>query len=148
MRRLFARLTPDGARMVKVAAVLGSSFPVDVLSDVMGEPVGALLRSIDEAVAAEAFIVFPTTVGFRDEAMRDALYADVPEPARRALHRQIGTSLLGRGGSAVAAARHLLESAHEGDCTTLECLDRASAEALDDSPAAAADLALRALALT
>jgi DNA-binding CsgD family transcriptional regulator/tetratricopeptide (TPR) repeat protein len=148
VRTLFARLTPDAARLVKVAAVLGPCFSVDVLSDVMGEPVGALLPSIDEAVAAEAFIVFPTTVGFRHEAIRDALYAEVPEPMRWALHRQIGTSLLGRGGSAVAAAQHLLEGARQGDCLTLDCLDRASAEALDNSPAAAADLALRALTLT
>jgi ATP/maltotriose-dependent transcriptional regulator MalT len=148
VRRLFARLTPDAARVVKVAAVLGPCFSVDVLSDVLGEPVGALLMAIDEAVAAGAFVVFPTTVGFRHEAVRDALYAEVPEPTRRALHRQIGTTLLGRGGSAVAAAPHLLESAREGDCITLDCLDRASAEALDNSPTAAADLALRALTLT
>jgi DNA-binding CsgD family transcriptional regulator len=148
VRRLFAQLTSDAARLVTVAAVLGPSFSVDVLSDVMGEPVGALLPSIDEAVAAEAFVVFPTTVGFRHEEVRDALYAEVPEPVRRALHRQIGTSLLGRGGSAVAAARHLLEGARQGDCMTLDCLDRASAEVLDNSPAAAADLALRALTLT
>jgi ATP/maltotriose-dependent transcriptional regulator MalT len=148
VRQLVAQLTPAAARLVKVAAVLGPCFSLDVLSDVMGEPVGALLPSIDEAVAAGAFIVFPTTVGFRHEAVRDALYAEVPEPARRALHRQIGTTLLGRGGSAVAAAQHLLESAREGDCITLDCLDRASAEALADSPAAAADLALRALTLT
>ena len=148
MRRLFARLTADAARLVKVAAVLGPCFSVDVLSDVMGEPVGALLPFIDEAVAAEAFIVFPTTVGFRHEALRNALYAEVPEPLRRALHRQIGTSLLGRGGSAVAAAQHLLEGARQGDCIALDCLDRASAEALDNSPAAAADLALQALTLT
>jgi DNA-binding CsgD family transcriptional regulator/tetratricopeptide (TPR) repeat protein len=148
VRRLFARLTPDAARLVKVAAVLGPRFSVDVLSDVMGEPVGALLPSIDEVVAAEAFIVFPTTVGFRHEAVRGALYAEIPEPMRRALHRQIGTSLLGRGGSAVAAAQHLLEGARQGDCITLDCLDRASAEALGNSPAAAADLALRALTLT
>ena len=148
VRRLFARLTPDAARLLQVAAVIGSCFSVDMLSDVMGEPVGALLPFIDEAVAAEAFIVFPTTVGFRHEAVRDALYAEVAEPMRRALHREIGTALLARGGSAVAAAQHLLEGARQGDCVTLDCLDRASAEALANSPAAAADLALRALTLT
>jgi DNA-binding CsgD family transcriptional regulator len=56
--------------------------------------------------------------------------------------------LLARGGSAMAAASHLLEGARQPDPETTASLDTVVAELVALDPGTAADLALRALVLT
>jgi hypothetical protein len=72
----------------------------------------------------------------------------IPRPARKALHRQYGEMLLGRGGSAARAASHLLQAACPGGPVSLAGLDTAAAQTLRCAPQTAAGLALRALELT
>src|SRR5207237_10602890 len=76
------------------------------------------------------------------------IYARIPERERLPLHRQIGSFLLARGGSALPAAGHLVSAARFGDQAALQGLDRAVIEALPVSPHRAAGFALRALDLT
>src|SRR6185437_4794869 len=86
---------------------------------------------------------------FRHELLGRAAGEMIPRPARKALHRQYGEILLGRGDSAaLAAAGHLLQAAHPGDPASLADLDKAAAQTLGAAPQTAADLALRALELT
>src|SRR6202042_1262927 len=82
------------------------------------------------------------------EFVRQAVAQLLPKPIEQALHWQFGHMLLARGGSAVPAARHLLDGARPGDSVALAGLDRAVAEVLPLDPRAAADLATGALVLT
>jgi DNA-binding CsgD family transcriptional regulator len=83
---------------------------------------------------------------FRHQLLGRAVRDTIPRPARKALHRQYGQILLGRGEPAAAA--HLLQAAHPGDSASLADLDMAAAQTLRSAPQTAADLALRALELT
>ena len=85
---------------------------------------------------------------FRHQLLGRAVGEVIPRPARKALHRQYGQILLGRGESAALAAGHLLQAAHPGDPASLADLDVAAAQTLRSAPQTAADLALRALELT
>jgi DNA-binding CsgD family transcriptional regulator/tetratricopeptide (TPR) repeat protein len=142
------RLPADAVPLTEVGAVFGAEFSVDDAAAVLGEPVGRLLPVVHELLAADVLIPAGNVLMFRDDAVRQEVYARIPDPIRRALHRQIGTVLLDRGWSAVAGAGHLIAGRAPGDRPDTAALDRAVLELAGRSPRAAADLAVQALQLT
>ncbi len=81
--------------LLRVAAVLGAKFDIDVLAEVMGQPaamVGAQLRQIARFVAPD-----PTgTMRFQHVMLRDVAYEGLPFRRRRVLHGKVGDVLLPR----------------------------------------------------
>ena len=141
-------LSAHARRFVAAASVLGGSFRLEDVGEMLGESPGALLAALDEAVAAYLLVVRGDGLAFRHEFVRQAVARMLAEPVQRALHGQYGRMLLARGGSAVPAAYHLLRGARPGDHEALAGLDRAVAEIAPFAPQAAAELATGALALT
>jgi len=135
-------------QFTETASVLGKSFRLEDVAEVLGQSPGALLGVLDEAVAAHLLVAKPDGLAFQHEFVRQAVAQLLPKPVQQALHWQFGHMLLARGGSAVPAARHLLDGARPGDAVALAGLDRAVAELLPFTPRAAADLATGALVLT
>jgi DNA-binding CsgD family transcriptional regulator len=135
-------------QFTETASVLGKSFRLEDAAEVLGQSPGALLGVLDEAVAAHLLVATPDGLTFQHEFVRQAVAQLLPKPVQQALHWQFGHMLLARGGSAVPAARHLLDGARPGDAVALAGLDRAVAELLPFTPRAAADLATGALVLT
>jgi hypothetical protein len=148
MAHRIGRLSADAAYVLDVAAVLGRSFWVGDVADGMGESVGQIQPRLDEAVKAGVLASTSDAFDFRHISARDVIYQQILPAVRLALHRRIGGVLLDRGGSAIPAADHLIHGARRGDHQALAGLDQATHELLPSSPAAAADLALRALQLT
>ena len=134
--------------LLETAAVLGRSFRLEDVAEMLGEAPAALLPLLNEALQAGLLATGTDDFSFRHGLVWQAVTESVPLPARLALHRQFGGMLLARGGSAVAAGAHLLASARPGDTAAIDGLDQAAAEALGAAPATAADLAVRALELT
>lgn len=134
--------------LLETAAVLGRSFRLDDVAEMLGEAPAALLPLLTEALQAGLLAAGTDDFSFRHGLVWTAVTESVPLPARLALHRQFGGILLARDGSAVAAGEHLLASARPGDTAAIAGLDQAAAEALATAPSTAADLALRALELT
>src|SRR6202012_5703310 len=132
----------------ETASLLGSSFRIEDVAEILSQSPGALLGALDEAVSAHLLAATPDGLAFQHEFVRQAVAQLLPKPVQQALHWQFGHMLLARGGSAVPAARHLLDGARPGDAVALAGLDRAVAELLPFTPPAAADLATRALVLT
>jgi hypothetical protein len=135
-------------QFTETASLLGSSFRIEDVAEMLSQSPGALLGVIDEAVSAHLLAATPDGLAFQHEFVRQAVAQLLPKPIQQALHWQFGRMLLARGGSAVPAARHLLNGARPGDAVALAGLDRAVAELLPFTPRAAADLATRALELT
>ena len=140
-------LSADTVPLLEVAAVFGTAFSIDDAAAVLGEPVGQVLPAVHEMLAAELLIPSGSTLAFRDDTIRQRVYAHIPEPIRRALHRRTGTVLVGRGEAVVGAAQ-LIEGAAPGEPLAIATLDRAVGELAGSSPQAAADLAVRALHFT
>jgi DNA-binding CsgD family transcriptional regulator len=142
------RLSPPTRQLLQVAAVLGRSFSVDDLAHMLGEPVGRLLRPLEEAGSAGIVEPYGETLRFRHELLRCGVIETIGPSVRKALHRQAGEMLLKRGDSAILAAGHLMQYACPGDTQATAGLDQAVCELLSSSPQTAADLAVRALELT
>ncbi|HEY1819529.1 MAG TPA: LuxR C-terminal-related transcriptional regulator [Trebonia sp.] len=135
-------------QFTETASLLGSSFRIEDVAEILSQSPGALLGVLEEAVSAHLLAATPDGLAFQHEFVRQAVAQLLPEPVQQALHWQFGHMLLARGGSAVPAAQHLLSGARPGDAVALAGLDRAVAELLPFTPQAAADLASRALVLT
>ena len=141
-------LSAGSRQFTETASVLGRSFRLEDVAEIVNQSPGALLAALDEAVSAHLLTAAPDGLAFTHEFVRQAAAQMLPESVRQALHWQFGHMLLARGDSAVPAARHLLNGARPGDVVGLAGLDRAAAELLPFAPQAAADLATGALALT
>jgi DNA-binding CsgD family transcriptional regulator len=152
MRRLAQQrldgLSKRARHLLVTAAVLGPSFRLEDAAEMLGETPAALLPTIEEAMAAGIMAAADHAFSFRHQLLGRAVGDLIPAPARKALHRQYGQILLGRGESAAVAADHLLQAADPGDPGCLADLDTAAAQTLGSAPQTAADLALRALELT
>jgi DNA-binding CsgD family transcriptional regulator len=142
------RLSPQTRRLLQVAAILGRSFSVDDLADLLDEPANQLLLALEEALTAQIVVPAEDLLVFRHDLLRQAVTDSIPVPVRRWLHLQAGEVLLRRGGSAVPAATHFMVHAQPGDTHALAGLDRAAREVLPSSPQTAAEIAMRALELT
>jgi DNA-binding CsgD family transcriptional regulator len=141
-------LSAGTRQFTETASLLGSSFRIEDVAEMLSQSPGALLGVLDEAVSAHLLAATPDGLAFQHEFVRQAVAQLLPKPIEQALHWQFGHMLLARGGSAVPAARHLLDGARPGDSVALAGLDRAVAEVLPLDPRAAADLATGALVLT
>jgi DNA-binding CsgD family transcriptional regulator len=147
VRAWLGGLNPRVRPLLETAAVLGRSFRLEDVAEMLGEAPAALLPPLNEALQAGLLAAGTDDFSFRHGLVWQAVTESVPLPARLALHRQFGGMLLARG-SAVAAGAHLLASARPGDTAAVDGLDQAAAAALGTAPATAADLAVRALELT
>jgi DNA-binding NarL/FixJ family response regulator len=141
-------LSKQARHLLVTAAVLGSSFRLEDAAEMLGETPAVLLPMVEEAMDTGIITAAGNAFSFQHELLRRAVTETIPRPARKALHRQYGQILLGRGETAVLAAGHLLQAAHAGDPASLADLDTAAAQILRSAPQTAADLALRALELT
>jgi DNA-binding CsgD family transcriptional regulator/tetratricopeptide (TPR) repeat protein len=141
-------LSQRARHLLVTAAVLGPAFRLEDAAEMLGETPAMLLPAVEEAMDASIMTAAEHAFAFRQQLLRRAIGETIPRPARKALHRQYGEILLGRGESAVRAASHLLQAAHPGDPGSLAGLDTAAAQTLRSTPQTAADLALRALELT
>ena len=141
-------ISGEARQVLTTAAVLGESFRLEDVAEMLGETPAVLLPAVQEAMAAGITAAGESEFSFRHQLLRRAVGDMIPQPGRTALHRQYGQILLGRGESAALAAGHLLEATDPGNPAALADLDAAARQALRSAPQAAADLASRALELT
>jgi DNA-binding CsgD family transcriptional regulator len=141
-------LSKQARHLLVTAAVLEPEFRLEDAAEMLGGTPAMLLPAVEEAMDAAIMTAAEHSFAFRHPLLRRAVGEMIPRPARKALHRQYGEILLGRGESAAQAGRHLLQAAQPGDPVSLAGLDTAAAQTLDPAPQTAAGLALRALELT
>jgi DNA-binding CsgD family transcriptional regulator len=141
-------LSKQARHLLVTAAVLGPAFRLEDAAEMLGETPAMLLPAVEEAMDAAIMTAAEHSFAFRHPLLARAIGEMIPRPARKALHRQYGEILLGRGESAARAGRHLLQAAQPGDPASLAGLDTAAAQTLGPAPQTAAGLALRALELT
>jgi DNA-binding CsgD family transcriptional regulator len=147
-RHRLEHLSGQTRHMLKTMAVLGRSFRLEDAAEMLAAAPAVVLPLVNEALESGILAASAEDFAFRHGLMWQGVVAEVPIPARSALHRQFGKILLAQGGPAIEAAAHLLDSARRGDSAAIAGLDQAADEILDSSPQGAADIALRAFELT
>jgi hypothetical protein len=116
------------ARLAAVGAVLGDSFSLQDLCDVVGESAGALLTDLQELLDAGTLVAGDDGLRFPRTEVRDGIYDGLPATVRLALHHQVGTLFITRG-DASGGGRHLALAAQRGDRVLLAALDAAAGDA-------------------
>lgn len=149
VRARCATLTPSTRAVVKAAATLGRPFPAADGPALAGLGSGDLDLAWLAPLTEHGVLVHRgDQVVFRHDLVRQAVYADLSEDARRRLHQQCIDYLLARGDGPLAAAPHVLAVAQPGDTAAVDLLLQASDACADMDALGAADLSLRALELT
>ncbi|MFS8095742.1 LuxR C-terminal-related transcriptional regulator [Lentzea alba] len=141
-------LSGKARHVLQVASVLGPRFEPGDVAEMLASSTAILLPALDEVIGAGVVTSLEDRLAFRHELVWRLVADSVPPPVRRALHREAGEMLLGRGDSAVTAAQHLLHGAQRGDVRSIDGLVAAAKAVLWNAPDAAAELAVRALELT
>jgi DNA-binding CsgD family transcriptional regulator len=98
------RLSEQAQAALEVAAVAGVSFDLQLVSELAGSEDG-LGEALHEGLLVQPE---PGTAAFRHALVREVLYADLPWPRRRALHRQLAERLQWRPAPAAVLAEHWL----------------------------------------
>jgi DNA-binding CsgD family transcriptional regulator/tetratricopeptide (TPR) repeat protein len=141
-------LSAPTRRLLGTAAVLGRTFRLSDIAEILDETAAALLPGIEEALGAGIITADEDTFSFRHGLVACAAAELIPCPARGPLHLQFGEILLGRGEATAVAGAHLLKATRSGDPASLAGLDAGVKKIIRSSPQTAADLALHALQLT
>jgi DNA-binding CsgD family transcriptional regulator/tetratricopeptide (TPR) repeat protein len=140
-------LSEPARRLLQIGSILGQRFPLEAVADLLGQPSGQLLEAVSECRRAEILIDDGELLAFVHDLLRDAVYQELPNSVRIALHRDAAKLLLSRAASPVEVAPHLALSSRSGDREAIETLLAAASDLLGRNPGAAADLALRAFDL-
>jgi DNA-binding CsgD family transcriptional regulator/tetratricopeptide (TPR) repeat protein len=146
LRRL-SFLPDDTLEALRPASILGSSFSLTGLSATTDRSVLELSSVLDEAIRARVLEDDGDRLRFRHDLIHEAIYEDLPASVRLALHREAGRRLAASGAEALQVAEHLARGATPGDAEAIAWLARAAGDAAPRSPAAAAELLGRAIAL-
>jgi DNA-binding CsgD family transcriptional regulator len=143
IRRL--RYLPDETlSLLQIAAVLGDTASVaDVAAVARREP-GAVVAQLGEAFRARLLGEAGHEFVFRHQLVHDAIYQEIPAPARQVMHRDAAEALANTGADLLQVADHLVLGAARGDLQAVEWLRRAAREAASGSPAVSVDLLRRA----
>jgi DNA-binding CsgD family transcriptional regulator len=142
------RSLPDEAKdLLKVASVLGREFTVSELAAMTSQSAGQLMPALEEVLSAEVFAEQGARLAFRHDLLRQAVYADIPASLRQALHCDAATALRRAGAPLVRVASQYAVGAQPADEEAIEVLVAAAGQLSGTAPAAAADLAVRALDL-
>ncbi|MFE2302528.1 ATP-binding protein [Streptomyces sp. NPDC059445] len=137
VRARTAELPPGAARLLDLAALLGTRFRLDVLAEAAALPLDEVRALLGEAAGAGLLAeAGPGEGRFRHDLLREAL-SGRPAPAERArLHRELATVLAdharrGLGTGPAEVAHHLLlagpEHAHEAAAYCRRAGERAAA---------------------
>lgn len=148
IRRRLLALPAEVVQLVELTAVWGRGLPVEDAAALLGDhPVGAVLETTGQAIAAGLLADDGRMLGFAHDLLREAVYADI-DPGRRAeLHLRSARRLLAAGARPVDAAPHYRAGAVVGDVEAVSVLREAATDCLTSVPDSAAELAVEALRL-
>jgi DNA-binding CsgD family transcriptional regulator len=148
MRGRLARMSPASERAATFASGLGRRFSIHDLATMTDMSLTGLIDPVNELVHADIFADDGGQLAFRHDITREAVRGSLLPPVRRAIDRRAAEVLLARGALPVEVATQLVESAEPGDDTAIATALQAAQALGASDPAAAAELAAKALDLT
>ena len=130
-----------------MAAVFGQAFTLEDAAALLPEhPTGQITGSLDEAVRARLLDNDSgiSRLAFRHDLIREAVYADLAERTRQALHRRCARYLRDVNGDPLIIAAHARAGITPGDEATAALLADAADQSAAAMPEAASELILAA----
>jgi diguanylate cyclase (GGDEF)-like protein len=133
-------LRGDSLTLLQAAAALGTSVQPQLLARITKAPIGGVFAMVEEALTRGVLEVHGDAYAFLHQRAREAILAELDEPARRRLHQQIAETLDHDGtADPYAVARHYAdgEPGRTPQQAFRACLTAAEAALSDQSPAQA-----------
>lgn len=146
IRERIARLPRRAAHLVQVASILGRTFSVGNLADLLGEPAIDLIDGIDLAIRADIF-VDGSPLRFRHDVIRETAEAMLRPAVRSHLRRRSADIRLRSGEPLLAVVASVAASAERGDSAAVQLLHDAALQLAPSDSGGAASLANRAVEL-
>jgi DNA-binding CsgD family transcriptional regulator len=140
-------LSPDTQRLLEAGAVLGRPFTLRAAAGLLRRPAVELLNATTEALGSGTLEDHDTTLAFRHDLLREAVYDRLTGPAKQALHLEAAAVLRAEGGPAAEVVEHFLRGTDRADAAALPLFREAVAQVAPTAPGAAADLVLRMINL-
>ncbi|MEU6195340.1 AAA family ATPase [Streptomyces sp. NPDC047061] len=157
VRRSLAGLDPAAADVVRMASVLGRTFAVDEMAELLaprhGHPSVArydhasVATGVEAALASGLLGTAGHRIGFRHDLVRETVYGALSDGARRRFHRGCAAFLIDGGHSPLEAAPHARLSVTPDDEECVRILRDAAEEAVPALPETAGKLVTEAFRL-
>jgi ATP/maltotriose-dependent transcriptional regulator MalT len=129
---------------LRTASLLGEAFSLTDMAAVTGRRVIDLVDDLGPAFEARLVADHRGVLVFRHQLVRDAIYEQIPEAARVALHREAAQALADTGAPLSKVASHLVLGAVAPDPEAAHSLRLAAEEAAPRAPGVAVELLHRA----
>jgi len=133
--------------LLQVTAVLGDAASLRDVATVARRSPAVVVGQLRHAFEAQLLDEADERVVFRHQLVHDAIYRNVPPPARRLLHREAAVALMAAGADPLDVADHLMLGAERGDDQAVEWLRAAARDASARAPLVTVELIRRAEAL-
>ncbi len=146
LRRL-SFLSEETLQALRSASILGTSFSLTELCVTTDKSALGLSSPTAEAINAGVLDEDGARLRFHHDLIRDAIYQDMPDSVRLALHHEAGQRLAGSAAPVQQVAEQFARGAVPGDTEATGWLVKAAREVAASSPHAAADLLERAIGL-
>lgn len=109
LRRL-SFLPPSTLEVLRLAAVLGTSFQVDHVKMLSGQTLPRIVEALEPAISAKVLEERGDALGFRHDLIHEAIYRDLPSSIRSSQHLDAARMLRSQGVSSARVAEHLLRA--------------------------------------
>lgn len=93
LERRIARLSQPCHELLSIAAVAGEEPEPELLVEIVGEDVDAVMSRLDEAITARLVAVDEPGLRFTHALVREVLYVQQPAPLRSQLHQRVAEAL-------------------------------------------------------
>ena len=142
--RRLAYLPAATVSALRNASVLGEAFSLTDMATVTGRRVPDLVDDLGPAFQAQLVADHRGVLVFRHQLVRDAIYGEIPESARTALHRDAARALADAGSPLAQVASHLVLGSTAPDPEAAHVLRGAARDASPQAPGVAVELLRRA----
>jgi DNA-binding CsgD family transcriptional regulator len=144
LHRTLLGLSPQAVDMIEAVAVLSQPVTPRDVQDLTGLSPVQTATALDEAIGAGVLDRRSGRIAFRYRLVREAVYADIAEPTRRALHRRCAVQLVAVDAESSMIAVHAREGIEPGETECAAIVMQSAVDLAASTPHTAGDLAITA----
>ncbi|MFD6308253.1 LuxR C-terminal-related transcriptional regulator, partial [Streptomyces sp. NPDC060223] len=144
LHRTLLGLNPQAVEMIEAVAVLGQPVTSRDLQDLTGLSPVQTATVLDEAIGAGVLDLRSGRIAFRYRLVREAVYANLAEPTRRALHRRCAMQLMAVDAESLLIGVHAREGIEPGETECAAIVMQSAVDLATATPHTAGDLAVTA----